>query len=484
MAAIDITRSSREMIIYALGSTLCFILAYTSGIYALALIPFIYPAVILVAAYPALIFAGLFIAIPFSRHTYVGMGVSTELFSEQFMWILCIVAVLYFFLRGSQWDYKYLVHPITLLLLFHLAWTTYTGLFSVNQLISAKFLLSKTWFTIALFCGGLYFFRDRSMWRTFFWCTYISILIIVAIIMFRHQQVGFSFEEIEEVISPLFANHVYYAAVLTLFFPFLFVALNWYKRFSPLWWLVFIGVGILPLAIALTYTRAAIIVTVAYIFIYFIFKWKLVKWAILASIIGASVLVGYLLKDNKYLDYAPQYTQTISFDEFGNLVSGTFEGRDISTMERVYRWVAAYQMIQEKPWKGFGPGTFPTTYKNYTVNMFSTYVSANKQGSGIHSYFLMVLVEQGFPGLIIFVLLLSIVLIRGEKVYHRIKKKEDKDILLALLVIFVGVIMFNLINDMIEVDKVACYFFWTMAMIIILDFKSHPEQNQALGDGR
>src|SRR5699024_1933065 len=99
-------------------------------------------------------------------------------------------------------------------------------------------------------------------------------------------------------------------------------------------------------------------------------------------------------------------------------------------------------------------------------------------------YFLMVLVEQGFPGLIIFVLLLSIVLIRGEKVYHRIKKKEDKDLLLALLVIFVGVIMFNLINDMIEVDKVACYFFWAMAMINILDFKSHPEQNQELGEGR
>ena len=68
---------------------------------------------------------------------------------------------------------------------------------------------------------------------------------------------------------------------------------------------------------------------------------------------------------------------------------------DISTMERVYRWVAGVEMVKDKPIFGFGPGTFYSAYKAYTLSSFQTYVSDNVDHSTVHNYFLLTFIEQG-----------------------------------------------------------------------------------------
>jgi O-antigen ligase len=104
-------------------------------------------------------------------------------------------------------------------------------------------------------------------------------------------------------------------------------------------------------------------------------------------------------------EYAPDFDRTVTHYEFDNLIEATAKGEDISTMERVYRWVAGLHMISEKPVFGFGPGNFYNFYHSYTVTSFETYVSDNPEKSGIHSYYLMTVVEQGFPGLLFFLAL-------------------------------------------------------------------------------
>src|SRR5699024_1077861 len=149
-------------------------------------------------------------------------------------------------------------------------------------------------------------------------------------------------------------------------------------------------------------------------------------------------------------------------------------------MERIYRWVAAYQMIQEKPLLGYGPSTFPAIYKSHTLNMFATYVSDNKEGSGINNYYLMILVEQGMFSLLIFLALVYYVIAYGEKVYHRTRDTFSKQLLSTFLVVFVGLFIMNLMNDLIEVDKMACYFFWTMVVLILVDFKTYDNESQSI----
>jgi O-antigen ligase len=100
------------------------------------------------------------------------------------------------------------------------------------------------------------------------------------------------------------------------------------------------------------------------------------------------------------MDFAPNFERTITHTEFDNLIEATYKLEDISSMERVYRWMAGIEMIKDRFWFGFGPGTFYSNYKAYSISRFQTYVSDNPDQSGIHNYFLMTWVEQGFIGFI------------------------------------------------------------------------------------
>ena len=140
-------------------------------------------------------------------------------------------------------------------------------------------------------------------------------------------------------------------------------------------------------------------------------------------------------------------------------------------MERYYRWIAGAQMIAEKPIWGFGPGNFYHFYKQYTLSRFSTYVSNNPEKSGIHNYYLMVTLEQGIIGLIIFMLLIYTTLLYGERVYMNCRQThpEWSDLVMATLLSALIIDAFLVMNDMIETDKIGSFFFFNIAIIAIVD---------------
>jgi O-antigen ligase len=191
------------------------------------------------------------------------------------------------------------------------------------------------------------------------------------------------------------------------------------------------------------------------------------------AIAAICIVIGlaYLFTNNNYLDYAPNYYETIIHEEFGEHLSSTFEGKDVSSMERVYRWVAATKMFQDHPWMGFGPGNFYPYYKSYTVNSFETYVSDNPEGSTTHNYPLMLLSEQGIIGLAIFILLTIVIFVYGEAIYHRIKDEEQKKMTLTILLMMAMVYVNLLLSDMLESDKVGPFFFIGIALLASLDIQ-------------
>ena len=203
---------------------------------------------------------------------------------------------------------------------------------------------------------------------------------------------------------------------------------------------------------------------------------RMVRYVLAAGLVAAAVLVGSMVYNNRYLDYAPNYDRTITHYQFDNLLEATYKMEDISTMERVYRWVAGAHMSATHPIAGFGPGNFVNFYKPFAVTSFQTYVSNNKEQSGIHSYFLMTLVEQGWPGLLLFLALLFFTLIKGESIYHQTSDPARRRLVLMALLCLVVIDAFLLINDMIETDKVGSFFFICMAMLINLDLANRRER--------
>lgn len=138
-------------------------------------------------------------------------------------------------------------------------------------------------------------------------------------------------------------------------------------------------------------------------------------------------------------------------------------------MERVYRWVAGFYMVGERPITGFGPNNFYENYHQYAVKSFRTYVSDNPEKSGIHSYYLMTAVEQGIPGLLIYLFLMVYVLVRGERIYHQTIEPHRKALVLTAIASLVVIHFLQTMNDLVETDKVGPFFFLAMALLVTVD---------------
>lgn len=415
------------------------------------------------------VFFLLLMCIPISTEVYLPGGLGTDLPTEPLMVGLMFVYGLYVLSRPREMRSDFIMHPVTLILLLHIGWIYATSFTSEGLLVSVKFSLAKTWYVAVFFFMAGHLIRTEKDFKNLFWLVFIPLLITVAIILVRHSGYGFAFDKVNKVMSPFQRNHVNYAATLSLFFPFVYFARFWYPEKSRTRLFILGATVFLLIAIYLTYTRAAYISLMMAVAAYFAFRFRLIKWVVAGAIVAVLGLAVYLVTDNNYLEYAPNYDTTIAHKRFDNLIEATAKMEDISTMERVYRWVAGGHMSKAEPLFGFGPGNFYNFYKSYTVTGFQTYVSDNPEKSGIHSYYLMTLVEQGFPGLIIFLILTFYVLIRGETIYHQSKDPTRKRMVMALLLCLVIIDAFLIINDMIETDKTGSFFFMCLAILINID---------------
>ncbi len=89
----------------------------------------------------------------------------------------------------------------------------------------------------------------------------------------------------------------------------------------------------------------------------------------------------------------------------------------------------------------------------------------------MHSYYLMTLVEQGWPGLIIFVALALVALVVAERTYHAAISREERLVVMMAAASLVINLSFQIINDMIETDKCGPWFFYSLALIAAVDIR-------------
>ena len=391
---------------------------------------------------------------------------------------MILMMLIYFFTAlkniGSQRT-DFLLHPLTLLLLLHLAWILTTAIASENFMVSLKFFLSKIWYVATFYFFAAVVLRTEQNIRRAVWCVCVPLIFTVLVVLFRHADYGFTFETINRVLSPFYRNHVSYASILALFVPFVWLAQGWYPRGSARWLFLTFSMFLLLFAIQFAYTRAAYVALLLAFCAYFIIRWRLLKVVLAATTILATALVVFLSTNNNYLEFEPDYNKTITHKSFDNLLEATYKMQDISTMERVYRWVAGGQMSKEHPYMGFGPGNFYNFYKSYTVTGFRTYVSDNPEHSGIHCYYLMTLVEQGYLGMFLFLALNFFALLHGQKVYHRTQKKQRQRTIMAALLCLLVIDALLLINDMVETDKVGTFFFLCLSIIANADIMNRRE---------
>lgn len=423
----------------------------------------------------------IFLMIPLSTQFYFTNGLSTDFPSEPFLFYLMCTGILFFALKPESLRKKFFAHPVMIFVILHFVWIIVTVIYSQVFLVSFKFLLAKSWYYATyIFLAG-YFIKTKKEVYVFFWCIMTALTIATGYVLIRQTIIGFDFELVGKCMSPFFRNHVNYAVMLVTVLPFLiFLRFSFRpQRIERL--IIDVCAIIMIIGVVCAYTRAAYLSFAFIPMAYLMIRYKLSKLLIPIGLIVLGMSFYSLSKDNRYIDFAPDYDSTIYHSNWKDHISATLELKDLSTMERFYRWIAAFSMVKEEPIKGYGPGSFYYFYWPFTNSHFETYVSDNEDKSTVHNYYLLLLTEQGIPGCLLFLGIAITSLLYCEKVYHQTHDRETRMILLAigssLLIIYAN----NFMADLIEVDKIGSLFFINLAILVNLDLSTRqPDRDYEL----
>jgi O-antigen ligase len=419
-----------------------------------------------------LIYFLLLAMIPLSIEVALPGGFATDFPTEPL-----IVGLMFLFLgfvaaNPQTFDKKFLQHPVTFLLIIHYCWILVSATYSADTIVSLKFLLAKTWYIITFVFLTAALITDVNVFKKVFWCIFIPLFGTVLYTLIRHSAYDFSFQSVNEQMQPFFRNHVNYACTLAQVIPFVILAITWYRKGSKTRIFLICTLIILAVAIYFAYTRSAWLSLLVAAIMFFVIK---KGWMAGVLTIGVTAVVGFFLYmsvNNHYLAHEPDYEHTIYHPELEDHLISTFEGEDVSSAERIYRWVAGVRMWSSRPITGYGPGNFNNFYKTFTVTGFETYVSDNPERSSIHNYFLLVLTEQGIIGLIIFIVLTILIFIKGQQIYNKTQQIEEKRYVMAVLLCLVIIYVNTFLSDLIETDKIGSFYFICIALLVNQDLRN------------
>ncbi len=407
---------------------------------------------------------------------FAGDTMSITLPDQPLMWSFLLVFILILASNPKVIPRWWWQDPLVLVVTLQFLWTIVAVVCSKMIFFSLKFLLAKTWLLVCFFVLPIWIFQEKKDFIKGFLLLLIPMLVTVLVILAHHALLGFRFDMVQKSMSGLYYNHVDYSTVISMFFPLLLIAVPLTKGRH-----IFIRGGLIVIillfiaGIAFAYARAAVIGVVFALVIGITMRMRLVNFVMPVFYGLMILLVSYMVQNNKYIDFRPDYNNTYMHKNFTDHVISTFRGKDMSSMERLYRWIAAIRMSKDRPLTGYGPRAFYYFYKPYAVTSFRTYVSRNPEQSTTHNYFIYMLVEQGWPAMILYAVLMVLIFAKAQKIYHRFKDRFYRHVTIGLaMTIAVGFIN-NFFSELIETHKVAALFFIPLALLVILDRKSREE---------
>ncbi len=277
------------------------------------------------------------------------------------------------------------VNYLTLLGLVWVVWQAVAAAVSALPVVSCKYWLVEAghwWvFFVGLACWPALWPR---LLRWFGW----SMLGVVGYTLAHHGFHHFRADQAMLAPMPFFEDHTVYSAVLVL------LVLSW----GAAGWL-----ALVLLALALAASRAA--------------------WLSLALTLGVGLLVWRRAA-------WPLWLAAVALVVAGGVFVRQKASGDVSSQERLNRYACALRMAAERPWTGFGPGTFALLYHPYQKPEDMTRISRTEpirrrgpdnygRGGGAHSEYLQALAEQGWPGLALWLALVAGSLFTAFRCYRR-----------------------------------------------------------------
>jgi len=403
-------------------------------------------------------------------------GIGMYLPTEPLMFGIMIL----FFLKlihSATFDKKVITHPVTLAILFNLFWILITSITSEMPVVSFKFLLARLWFVVCFYFIAIQLFKVKNNYRIYFWAYIIPLTFIIIYAFIRLAGYGFQEKPAHWVMEPFFKDHTSYGAILAMYFPFLFLFTGktystYYKGFS------YLLIGVFSIGLVFSYTRAAWVSLAAAFVLFLIYKYR-IKFKLLFSI-GVLGLIMLALSFNTIMMELERNNQDSSDSLSEHVESISNVSTDASNLERLNRWSSAWRMFKERPFFGWGPGTYVFQYAPFQLSYEATIISTNAGENGnAHSEYIGPLAESGVIGSLSIILLIILVYYRGSILYHKLPDGEMKRVLLATLLGLLTYVVHGLMNNYLDTDKASVPFWGFIALIVAIDIY-HSKENSLL----
>lgn len=413
-------------------------------------------------------------AIPLSTGAILpGTGMSVSLPSE----LLCVVLSVYMIaqLVRNKLNAGILKHPITVLLLFDLLWLGITTVTSTSPDVSVKRLIIRVVFFLVFYLLIASFSVENKVRLLKLYLLYLFGLIPVMYFTFRkHMHYDFDLRAVFEVCAPYYNDHTIYAACLAFVIPIGLVVLwnaRTFKLSTPFKVFLFLVFLFLISQEILALSRAALMSLGAALLFYLFLKTKW-KSYVLYIIVAGILVVGFTYRADFYDQVARNEAVSNDGDVANHFTSVTNVKTDASNLERINRWVCAFEMFKEKPLTGFGPGTYQFEYGQFQTSEFKTYISTNHGDRGnAHSEYLTYLSETGLPGFLIFLAIVLYTIHVGIRAYHKALVRKEKVIVLGILLGLVTFYVHGLVNAFFDQEKMAFLVYAALATIVVFDLK-------------
>ena len=384
--------------------------------------------------------------------------------------MLSALMLVFLFKLLTDRDYPAIIrkHSITLAIFFYLFWIFFTSVTSTMPVVSFKFLLSKLWFIVPA-----YFFFAQLLYRkiraavTFFLSYASGLTVVVLITTYKHLAMADIRKVAYWIMSPYYNDHTAYGVVLAFFV--MVLAVIPFIKLLPKWQRIYSFLLLIPTLIGLylSYSRAAWLSVIVAVGMAGILLLKIRMRVVAAT---ALILVGlFFAFKADIINELNKNTQDSASDNFGKHVqSMTNITSDASNVERLNRWVAVFGMFNEKPFCGFGPGTYQFQYARYQKPAYRTVITTNAgTGGNAHSEYLGPLAESGVIGTISVLILLLAVFGTGIHTYRKAQNQEIRMLVLLSVLALTTYYFHGILNNFLDTEKLAIPVFGAMAVIAV-----------------
>jgi O-antigen ligase len=379
-----------------------------------------------------------------------------------------------------KFDREILLHPVSLAIYLSLFWMFVTSLTSTMPVVSFKFFLSRVWFIVGFYLMAAKLFDSGKNIEKYIWLYTLPLLIVIFYATSRHLSYGLWDKQAANfVVNPLYNDHTAYGAALAMYVPFLF-GFSFTRIYSPgIRIFVRIVLGILLMGLILSYARAAWLSVMAAFGVWAIMRLKIrFKPLFITFLVVLSVVIVF---QNQLLMYLERNDTESSANLTEHISSISNISSDASNLERINRWSCAIRMFEDKPFFGWGPGTYMFNYAPYQLTADRTIISTNSaDGGNAHSEYLGPMAESGFMGAVTFLLLIVIVIYTAVHTYSRTSDKRLKTIVMSALLGLITYYIHGILNNFLDTDKLSVPFWGFTAIIVAADIFTRKQARSGI----